>query len=205
MAEGRSKRLLTEAPVALRHRLEVLPARHPDREALLESTAETYGISRATLYRDLQQHGRPRPVRRAERGKPRKLGTAELERACEIVAALRLRTTNRKGRHLSTNRAIELLEGESVETPEGLVRLASGTLTWTTLNRYLRQWGYDHVHVTRHPAAVRFQAERSIMDQAHDLHPKTLVGLKRLVEVVADGGGCQCRKHLPQFGRLNIP
>jgi len=27
------------------------------------------------------------------------------------------------------------------------------------------------------------------VDEAHDLHPKTLVGLKRLVEVVADGGG----------------
>ena len=97
-----------------------------------------YGISRATLYRNLQQHGRPRPVRRADRGKPRKLGAAELERACEIIAALKLRTTNRKGRHLSTNRAIELLEGEGVETPDGLVRLAPGTLTRTTLNRYLR-------------------------------------------------------------------
>ena len=27
------------------------------------------------------------------------------------------------------------------------------------------------------------------VDEAHDLHPKTLVGLKRLMEVVADGGG----------------
>ena len=27
------------------------------------------------------------------------------------------------------------------------------------------------------------------VDEAHDLHPKTLVGLKRLVEVFADGGG----------------
>ena len=27
------------------------------------------------------------------------------------------------------------------------------------------------------------------VDEAHDLHGKTLVGLKRLMEVVADGGG----------------
>ena len=27
------------------------------------------------------------------------------------------------------------------------------------------------------------------VDEAHDLHPKTLVGLKRLMEIVADGGG----------------
>ena len=34
----------------------------------------------------------------------------ELERYCELVAALRLRTTNKNGRHLSQKRAIELLE-----------------------------------------------------------------------------------------------
>jgi type II secretory pathway predicted ATPase ExeA len=27
------------------------------------------------------------------------------------------------------------------------------------------------------------------VDEAHDLHYKTLIGLKRLCEVVADGGG----------------
>jgi hypothetical protein len=31
---------------------------------------------------------------------------AELERWCEIIAALKLRTTNKKGRHLSTARAL---------------------------------------------------------------------------------------------------
>jgi hypothetical protein len=31
----------------------------------------------------------------------------------------------------------------------------------TTVNRYLRQWGYDHETLRRQPAAVRFQAEHS--------------------------------------------
>ena len=161
MADGRGKRPPAEALVALRQRIDALPARSPERRALLESTAALFGISRPTLYRALQGHQRPKPVRRADRGRPRKLAATELERACEIIAALKLRTTNRKGRHLSTNRAIELLEGEGVETPDGLVRLAPGTLTRTTANRYLRQWGYDHARMTRQPAAVRFQAERS--------------------------------------------
>lgn len=40
----------------------------------------------------------------------------------------------------------------------------------------------DLVRKGRKPVAL-------IVDEAHDLHPKTLVGLKRLMEVVADGGG----------------
>jgi len=177
VADGRGKRPPAEALVALRQRIDALPARSPERRALLESTAALYGISRPTLYRALQGHQRPKPVRRADRGRPRKLAATELERACEIIAALKLRTTNRKGRHLSTNRAIKLLEGEGVETPDGLVRLAPGTLTRTTANRYLRQWGYDHARMTRQPAAVRFQAERSNALWQFDMSPSDLKGV----------------------------
>jgi hypothetical protein len=49
---------------------------------------------------------------------------------------MKLRTTNRKGRRLSTNRAIELLEGEGVDTPDGQVRFAPGSLARSTVNRY---------------------------------------------------------------------
>jgi len=174
VADGRGKRPPAEALVALRQRIDTLPARSAERRALLESTAALYGISRPTLYRALQGHQRPKPVRRADRGRPRKLAATELERACEIIAALKLRTTNRKGRHLSTNRAIELLEGEGVETPDGLVRLAPGTLTRTTANRYLRQWGYDHARMIRQPAAVRFQAEHSNALWQFDMSPSDL-------------------------------
>lgn len=44
-----------------------------------------------------------------------------MERYCEIIAALKMRTTNKKGRHLSTPRAVELMEEHGVETPDGLV------------------------------------------------------------------------------------
>ena len=40
-----------EALATLRRRLAALPGRHPQREALLSSTAELYAVSRATLYR----------------------------------------------------------------------------------------------------------------------------------------------------------
>jgi hypothetical protein len=60
-----------EALVTLRRRLAALPGRHPQREALLSSTAELYAISRATLYRLLRGERRPRDAHRADRGTSR--------------------------------------------------------------------------------------------------------------------------------------
>src|SRR3546814_10509753 len=81
---------------------------------------------------------------------------AEMERYAEIVAALKIRTTNKKGRHVSTARAIEFLETDGVETPEGLVKVAPGLLKRATIDRLLRSSGLDYARVTRPHAAVRF-------------------------------------------------
>jgi hypothetical protein len=48
---------------------------------------------------------------------------AEMDRYAEIIAALKIRTSNRKGWHVSTARAIWFLETDGVETPEGLVKV----------------------------------------------------------------------------------
>jgi hypothetical protein len=117
--------------------------------------------------------------RRADRGQPRKLSLAGAERYCEIIAALKLRTSNKKGRHVSTARAIELMTQHGVETPEGLVKLAPGALTRPTADRYLRGWGYDHVRLTRAPAAVRFQARRSNELWQFDMSPSDLKQVKQ--------------------------
>ena len=130
-----------EALLDLRRRLDDLPPRHAGRRALVEGAASLFGVSRATLYRALAGQFRPRGLRRADRGEPRKLTRLELERYCEIVAALKLRTSNLKGRHLSTARCIELLEESGVETPQGLVHVSKGLLHKTTVNRYLQLWG----------------------------------------------------------------
>jgi hypothetical protein len=76
-------------------------------------------VSSATVYRALQSLLKSRAVHRTDRGTPRVLPQAELERYCELIAALKLRTTNKQGRHLSTPRAIEILEQYGVETPQG--------------------------------------------------------------------------------------
>jgi hypothetical protein len=175
MAEGG---IPAEALISLRRRLDAMPARSADRKGLIASAAALYGVSRATLYRALKQHPRPRALRRSDRGQPRKIPLSDLERYCEIIAALKIRTTNKKGRHLSTVRAIELIETYGIETPDGLVQPSRGLLRRSTVNRYLRQWGYDHTRMTREPPAVRFQARRSNELWQFDLSPSDLKQVK---------------------------
>jgi hypothetical protein len=67
-----------------------------------------------------------------------------------------VRTSNAKGRHLSTAQAIRLLEELGVETPEGMLQIPPDVLTIPTVNRYLKPWGYDQRTLTRQPPAVRF-------------------------------------------------
>ena len=57
------------------------------RQTSSTSTAALYGVSRACLYRGLRQQLRPRALRRADRGQPRTMPIAQLERYREIVAA----------------------------------------------------------------------------------------------------------------------
>lgn len=87
---------------------------------------------------------------------------------------MKLRTTNKNNRHLSTANAIKLLEDFGVETKQGLIKAPRGLLTKPTVNRYLDRWHLDHSHLTREPAAVRFQAEHSNDCWQFDISPSDL-------------------------------
>lgn len=163
-----------ESLLDLRRRLDRLPPRHKDRKVLIDNGVAFYGVSRPTVYRALHDQLRPKSLRRADRGAPRKIRRAELERYCEIVAALKIRTSNKQGRRLSTNRALELIEEHGVETPAGVVQAPPGLLNRATINRYLKLWGYDHARMTRAPAAVRFEARTSNALWQFDMSPSDL-------------------------------
>ncbi len=75
-----------------------------------------------TIYRALRELTRPKSVRHSDHGSTRAVPGAGMERYAEIIAALKIRTSNKNGRHLSMARAIRLLEEDGVETPDGLVR-----------------------------------------------------------------------------------
>ena len=160
--------------MALRGRLEDLPVRSAERGMLIQGCADLHGVSAATVYRALREQFRPRALHRRDRGRPRKLSRREMERFCELIAAMKLRTTNKKGRHLSTGRALELLVEHGIETPDGLVQAPPGLLTRTTVNRYLRAWGLDDRRMAQPPPAVRFQAERANECWQFDMSPSDL-------------------------------
>jgi hypothetical protein len=167
-----------EVLIDLRRRLSSLPPRSAARRQIMQETAAVFGVSEATLYRALQHQGKPRALQRADRGLPRILPLAELERYIELIAAINVRTANRKGRHLSTGEAIRLLEAYGIETPTGLVQAPPGVLKRPTVNTYLRQWGYDWPTLRREPAAVRFQAQHSNELWQFDMSPSDLKHLK---------------------------
>jgi len=71
-----------EALATLRRRLAALPARHPDRKQLMDSTAQLYAISRATLYRLLRGNRRPKDAAPADRGVTRVIPAEHFARIC---------------------------------------------------------------------------------------------------------------------------
>jgi hypothetical protein len=170
----RRKRPSDETLVVLRARLEELPPRSPDRLSLVQGCADLHGVSIDTIYRALREQFRPRSLHRRDRGAPRKIGRKEMEQLCEVIAALKVRTTNLKQRHLSTGRAIELLVETGIDTPDGLLKIDGGVLTRSTVNRYLRVWGLDDERLNQPPPAVRFQAEHSNDCWQFDLSPSDL-------------------------------
>ncbi|MFV8988366.1 IS481 family transposase, partial [Serratia fonticola] len=176
---SRRKAIPTDSLLQLRQRLDRLPPKSPERAAQITAMALLYGISVTTVYRALRSFQKPHTVHRRDHGKPRILPSSELEHYCELIAALKLRTTNKAGRHLSTTRAIQLLEEHGVETAQGLVKLPQGLLRRPTVNRYLSLFRLDHPRLLREPPSVLFQAECSNDCWQFDMSPSDLKHIER--------------------------
>lgn len=173
------KRIPYESLIDLRRRLNIFPPRTGERRLIMQETANLHGVSEVTLYRALREHSKPKPLRRADYGQPRIMSGKEMERYCEIIAAIKIRTSNKKGRHLSTPESIRLLEDFGVDTPDGFVKAPKSFLKQTTINRYLKLWGYDYATLRRQPPAVRFQAEHSNQCWHFDLSQSDLKHVKK--------------------------
>jgi hypothetical protein len=133
------KAISAEALIDLHRQLATLAPRSHERRMVMHDTAALYGVSEQTLYRALAASARRKALRRADRGVPRALPKDQLERYCEFIAAIKVRTSNRKGRHLSTTGAVRLIEDFGIDTPDGHVQPPKGLLNKTTVNRCLQQ------------------------------------------------------------------
>ncbi len=175
----KSKPVPPEALFDIHRRRLSLPPRSPEKHKIVTEAASLYGVSECSLYRALSTLGKPKATHRKDHGYPRIMPREELENFCEIIAAIKIRTSNKKGRYLPTTGAIKLLETFGIVTSQGLVKVQEGKLKCSTVNRYLRAWGYDHHRLCRQPAAVRFQAEYSNACWQFDLSSSDLKHIKR--------------------------
>ena len=171
------KPLPEEALVALRQRFEWRSTTRAARKQLVQETSALYGVSAATVYRALRTRARARSLRRTDAGVPRILPPAELERYCELIAALKVRTRNTKGRHLSTPEAIRLFEDYGIDAPEGRVVAPKSLLKKSTVNRYLARWGYDQRTLAVQQPVVHFQASYANECWQFDVSPSDLKAL----------------------------
>ena len=94
---NKHKVIPVDSLLQLRQRLDRLPPKSPERATQVAAVAGLYGVSITTVYRALHVFRKPHAAHRADHGKPRLLPQAELERYCELIAALKLRTTNKQG------------------------------------------------------------------------------------------------------------
>lgn len=171
---NRRKAIPTDSLLQLRQRLDRLQPKSPMRAPQIVAMALLYGISVTTVYRTLPAFQKPHTAHRRARGKPRLLPPSELAHYCEPIAAFKIRTTNTAGHHLSTPRAIQLLEEHGVETAQGLVKLPQGLLCRPTVKRYLYLYRFDHPRLLRELPSVRFQAECSNDCWQFDMSPSDL-------------------------------
>ncbi len=168
------KHIPFEMLVVLQNQLDTLSPRNAQRKQLIEETCEAFGISPATLRRQLRNHQLPYLVHRIDYNKSRSLPEADMRRYCELIAALKLRTTSKKGRRLSTKACIQLLEKSGIETTEGLIKVETGLLKLSTVSRYLTQWGYGNRTLTIEPPWTPFQATHSNECWQFDFSPSDL-------------------------------
>lgn len=97
---GRHKTIPIDSLLQLRQRLDRLPRKSSERVTQIAAVASLYGVSATTVYRALQAFQKPHAAHRADHGKPRMLPQAELERYCELIAALKLPVGQVKFPHL---------------------------------------------------------------------------------------------------------
>lgn len=168
------KKIPIEQLIGLHNKLLSFSPRSQSRSETVKEFSEVFGVSISTVYRQLREQISIGKESRIDKNRPRVLTQENMLMYCRIIAALKVRTSNKKNRHLSTSGCIRLLEDHGVETEKGFIKASPGLLKKTTVNRYLKNWGYDDLSMQVQPAVVRFEAEQSNDCWQFDFTPSDL-------------------------------
>lgn len=150
-----------ESIIILHNNLANLSARNPEKRRLQDEAAKGFDVSLSTVRRALRNYRKPKSAKRRDFNCPRTISAADMQTYCELIAALKIRTTNKKGRHLSTPRALWILENHGVEVDGHKVIAPLNVLKKSTVNRYLKRHGFSPKGLLLEPVVVHFQAEHS--------------------------------------------
>ena len=116
-----AKQIPTEHLIALYNKMILFAPRSPKRKKIIEDCAHYFDVSASTVRRQLCQHVHSTRSKRIDTNKPRILSKTEMLMYCRLIAALKIRTSNKKDRHLSTPSCIKILEEHGVETDTGFI------------------------------------------------------------------------------------
>jgi len=175
-----AKRIPIEQLVILHNQLGAHLPKHPTRKKLIEEFAHSFDVSPSTVYRQLRNNVDFRHHHRKDFNHPRAISADDLLMYCRLIAALKIRTSNKNNRHLSTPKCIEILEHHGVETPNGLIKAPIGLLKKSTVNRYITQWGFSHSSMLLvEPVVIHFEAEHSNDCWQFDFSPSDLKYLNK--------------------------
>ena len=169
-----AKKIPVEALVDLKRRLQSLPKHSSERREFIKEAANLYGISEKYAYKIISDDEKTIISRRSDFNQTRVVPTVEMEKFCEIVAAVKIRTLNKKKRHLSTARVIHILEDYGVQFNDEFIKVEKGKFKPTTVNRYLRKFGYHMNGLLKESPCVRFEAENSNDCWQFDLSPSDM-------------------------------
>lgn len=130
-----------EALIILQNNLDILSLRHPNRKLLIEEMAGLYGASVSTVHRSISCHFLLHATRRADYNRPGVMSRELMGRYCQVIAALKIRTTDDKGLHLSTKDNIRILEESGAKTLDRTIGNPKNLLKISIISRYLNRWG----------------------------------------------------------------
>ncbi len=174
------KQIPVEQLIILHNQLGAYPPKHSARKSLIEEFAHSFGVTSSTVYRQLRQCIDFGPHKRKDFNQPRTISSDEMLMYCRLIAALKIRTSNKNNRHLSTPKCIEILELHGIETAQGLIKAPVGVLKKSTVNRYMTQWGFNHhTLLSVEPIVVHFEAEESNECWQFDFTPSDLKKLTK--------------------------
>ena len=91
-----AKIIPTEQLILLHNKMLTFSPRHPERKNLICSVAEGFGVSESTIRRQLREHIHFSAGTRIDKNIPRTISKTDMLLYCQLIAALKIRTSNKK-------------------------------------------------------------------------------------------------------------